>query len=695
MPDDVDNIFEKEILKELLGETDKKTPEKCTFFRELAEEKIDYDKTTEEIAWHDKFIGIVDRLNCRFPFFNIYEFIEDYVNGVYTKNIIRKYQFSKNDNMAYCLSTNNLNLRGTRKKIVTPNDKTGWARRSNLSDSKISEMYNHIISESDYFKEELDYLLHYNIARAMILSKLLKTKMDMDEILKDDEILNEKSEFPFLGLRILDGLHQSVLNDEKIKNMIQDKFEDIQTELEQKNILQFQNNKYELKLNYDDIENSLKEIINDETEGLSFGKIFSKLVTKHNIILLIPHYDFISKCLENYEEQGIIKVEKGFASYGIASNLYYSISNYQPEEDIKKIKEGGKKFFGRPNEDSFQFIDDLQYLSKGDFEDDDDQVTRIAGLILVATQNLITESEERPEFDFAVDMTSFSPDDKESFKMFRGIEPNCKIIHVKVMINEDVTVDTVESLQKILPENEQAVIISFKKIPEKVQNSLPKDFSVQIIGKADIKLWADITPVVPSRKGAIIKVMDGKYVGKIAKLDSINYETGKADIELIPSSEEVITYVGHLQEINLFDYPIMDDHSVMSKNYFEFLNILGENTEGDELQKAIFKYEEEIANAIVKDKVGREIENWNIEDVTELRVKLQSNSCIIQPHQDDFESIFSCTCDYFQSEKKFCIHLLTVINEIGIRNNCFSDTWGEKDDNLLFACLKKIQSDDP
>ena len=214
MPDDVDNIFEKEILNELLGKADEKTSEKCTFFRELAEEKIDYDKTTEEIAWHDKFIGIVDRLNCRFPFFNIQEFIEDYVNGVYTKNINRKYQFSKNDDMAYCLSTNNLNLRGNRKKTISPNDKTGWARRSNLSNSKILEMYNHIISESDYFKEELDYLLHYNIARAMILSKLLKNKMDMDEILKDDEILNEKSEFPFLSLRTFDGL---VLNDKKIK----------------------------------------------------------------------------------------------------------------------------------------------------------------------------------------------------------------------------------------------------------------------------------------------------------------------------------------------------------------------------------------------------------------------------------------------------------------------------------------------
>ena len=39
MPDDVDNIFEKEILNEILGKADEKTSEKCTFFRELAEEK--------------------------------------------------------------------------------------------------------------------------------------------------------------------------------------------------------------------------------------------------------------------------------------------------------------------------------------------------------------------------------------------------------------------------------------------------------------------------------------------------------------------------------------------------------------------------------------------------------------------------------------------------------------------------------
>ena len=121
MNDDIDELLRKNTLEKIgIIDNSQKISEKCTFFRELAEKKIDYDKTPEEIAWHEKFIDIIDRLNCKFPFFNIYEFIEDYVNGVYTKNIIRKYQFSKNDNMAYCLSTNNLNLKGGRKKNCGP-----------------------------------------------------------------------------------------------------------------------------------------------------------------------------------------------------------------------------------------------------------------------------------------------------------------------------------------------------------------------------------------------------------------------------------------------------------------------------------------------------------------------------------------------------------------------------------------------
>ena len=261
------------------------------------------------------------------------------------------------------------------------------------------------------------------------------------------------------------------------------------------------------------------------------------------------------------------------------------------------------------------------------------------------------------------------------------------------MINEEVTVDDIKSLEKILPKNEQAAIISFKKISEKVQNSLPTDFSIQIIGKAAIKLWSDITPTVPSRKSAIIKVMDGKYVGKIAKLDSVNYETGKANIELIPSTEEVITYIGYLQEINLNDDPILDDHSVMSKNYFEFLNMIGKNSEDDEFQKAIFRYEEEISRALIKDKIGgSQIEgSWDFEN-KKIIVNFPNNECVISQYENSFGNIFNCSCRYFQNKKKFCIHLIAALNEIGIRNGYFSDTWGEKDENQLFACLEKIQN---
>ena len=67
----------------------------------------------------------------------------------------------------------------------------------------------------------------------------------------------------------------------------------------------------------------------------------------------------------------------------------------------------------------------------------------------------------------------------------------------------------------------------------------------------------------------------------------------------------------------MHDDPILDDHSVMSKNYFEFLNMIGKNSEDDEFQKAVFRSEEESTNATLKDKIGHEIEDWDFEDKKE------------------------------------------------------------------------------
>jgi len=682
----VEDFFEKEILAQVLGKSNEKKSEECNFFSDLCKEKIDFSQNTDEIVKHEKFIRIVDELNCKFPFFNILEFVKDFVNGNFSKDIIRRYQFSKNHDIATCLKSNALNLPRKRQKILYPRDKSGYARRKNLSNEKMEDGYKEIVTESKFFEKELEYLIQYNIARAIILFNFLSgLKLEKDEIIID-EIINEHNYFSFFEGR---ADSDTVLNFNKIKNIIQDKFEEIELELKKKNIIYFENNNYILKLNYDEIEEQLIEIINNEIDGIGYSKIFSKLVTKYNIISLLPHHDLISMSLKKFEEQGIIKVEAGFGNPGLTGNTYYSFSNYQTEGFIEKIRQGGKKFFGRTNTDPFRFIEDLQYLTKGDFDDDDDQVTRIAGLILSGTQDLISEREKFEEFDFLVDMTGFSPNEEEMKIMQEAkfvVNSNSKKIHVKVMINEDVTFNTIESIRNILPKNEQAVIISFKKISDEVEKSLPQDFSIQILGKKSIQLWAEITPIVPSRKGAITRVMDGKYVGKIAKINLVNYETGKAIIELIPSSVEVSTYIGDLQEINLFDDPIVDDFSTMSQNYFEFLKILGKNSDGDEFQRAVFKSEE---NSHL---VDEEIDHWDFKEDVEFKAKILGDLCVINANKDEFKKIFDCTCSFFQTKWKFCSHLITLLNEIGIRNNFFSETWGKKDENLLFACLEKISN---
>ncbi len=672
---DFDKIFEKAILDEVLGSSEENISVNNDFFRMLCEKKINYDQTTDEITQHEKFINIVDELNHKFPFLNIHEFVEDFVNGVYNKNIIERYNFSKKSDFETCLRKNGLNLQQKRTKKLNSLDESKYARRQNLKIIQNLNSYEFIINESNFFKTEIDYLLNYNVARSIVLLKFLNGKTKINEILK-----NEK----FFGHDNIEYFEVKLTED--IIKIIKEKFDDIQLELYQKRIIQFKDDHYETESNFDDIENSIKEIINNEIEGITYGKLVSTLTIRYNLVSLIPNYSIITKILKKYEEQGIIKVESGFGNSGVTDNRYFSIVNSISDKFSENIRQGSHPFFGRLN-DSFQFIEDIKFLRKGDFDDEDDQVTRIAGLILAGTQKMISEPEKFSEFDFAVNMADFSPTPEQLKIMEQSkivLDPTCKIVHLKVMINEEVTPETVKSIQEILPECEQSIIISFEKIPEVVQNSISKDHSIQIIGKKDLQLWAEITPEIPSRKGSIIKIMSGKHVGKIARLSYTNYETGKATVELIPSLIEEVEYIGYLKEIELFEDPIMDEYVTMSQNYYEFLSIIVKNSEITEFQKSIFNITENSKNLFV------DRDKWELKENELFTAKFNQFICKIDLAKTIFGDVFNCTCDYFQTKENFCMHLISLLNELGIRNNFFSETWGQENENLLFACLKNL-----
>ena len=67
MSDDLNDLFRKKLLEDIgIRENTQKKEEKCNFFRELCKDKIDYNDSSDAISAHEKFIDIVDNLNCKY-----------------------------------------------------------------------------------------------------------------------------------------------------------------------------------------------------------------------------------------------------------------------------------------------------------------------------------------------------------------------------------------------------------------------------------------------------------------------------------------------------------------------------------------------------------------------------------------------------------------------------------------------------
>ena len=146
-------------------------------------------------------------------------------------------------------------------------------------------------------------------------------------------------------------------------------------------------------------------------------------------------------------------------------------------------------------------------LEKGDFGGEDDQVTRLAGLVLAESVKLQTPHEDIKEFDFRVDIKNynFRPEQLERMSKL-DFKINSEIIHVKVMLEEVLNLKKYDELREKIPQNEQGLVITFKKVPKNVKRAIEKDSTIQVIGEEDLKIWSSITPRIPARMGSISKI---------------------------------------------------------------------------------------------------------------------------------------------------------------------------------------------
>ena len=666
-----DSIWDEIIEDDFVAPED--DSKECDHFERLTNSKLSDSLPTEEIVLHKKFISIVDKLVCKFPFLKINEFVEEFVNGQYTKHFFPKYNFSKKSDFSTCLRKTALNMPAKREKYLSESNKSDYARHINLKKTSIFTSYNFLKSECDYFQEELLFLYNYNWIRSIVLINYLKNISSLEEIIKNNAII-DVNKFEYFNLK---------LNSDQI-DILENYFDEIKNELYGNKMIQYLENNYVLDVNFNDIETSIKQIVEDEIEGIAYGNLVTKLIKKHKFISSIPHYDFLNILLTSYVDLGFFKVEYGFKGSDKTEHRYFTITNYENQQ-LSGQSAQNLPFYGRQN-DPHQFIQDIKYLRKGDFDDDDDQVTRIAGLILAGTQNMISETEDFSQFDFAVNMTGFKPTKEQEKIMIQSklvLLPETKIIHIKVMVNEQVDLETVKSIQNILPENQQAMIISFENVSDETASSISNDHAIQIIDKKVLQLWAEITPEIPCRKGSIVKIMQGQHIGKIAKLNHIDYTTGKASVKIIGLDEEKVVLIGSLKEINLFDDPILDEHILLCNNYFEFLNILHNESSDIEFNKALFNQEDNCDDFVIPR------DDWALKkDVAFASVYGNINSRI-RANGKTFENKFSCSCEYFQNENKICFHLISLLNEIGIRCNLFSETWNSEE-NILSECMSDL-----
>ena len=342
---------------------------------------------------------------------------------------------------------------------------------------------------------------------------------------------------------------------------------------------------------------------------------------------------------------------------------YFAFDDYA--QITRRPASGNLRFFGRRIGPA-DFIEEILALEKGDFEDQDDQVTRIAGMILSRSNMMSHPPNELREFDFAIDLSKYRFTEKEQ-KIIgdTGLVLRSSNVYVKVMISGKMTTEMLESLIALLRERErgeQGFLVSFSRVGKSVKSLLERDKTVQLITRASLAKWCQTTPVIPTRRGAVAVVRRGDHKGAIVRVESVNYESGLADIVLLPDMTAGTSYIGSLEEISI--EPRIEEFADYSSKYFMFLAKL----------RAISKtkqFREIVADGLPSADSGPVIENA---DGT-ISGKFGKDICVSVDLSDSpdahslkysTDGLFSCTCLKWRNSNRtegLCRHIIFTLNE--------------------------------
>lgn len=597
------------------------------------------------------FIDKLEKIINQHPFVEIRSYLDDYLSGLSSFKIIKKYQLSsKLEN--YRIGTKYLGFSG--KRATTYDDN----KLHNLKNKVWNSKYNNLIKSFSFFKKELDNLIYHNVLRGFLIFYLSENSSKMFNLENTNELKNycissqDKINLFVTSVYLKDGfLDFLAIN-------LENKIEIILNELKTKKIIFTDDGEnYQIETRLMNLKKLLMGLLATYEQGITHRNFNYKIINKFPEFRLIP-IDLIWNLILNPLETGEIIVRKRTQAWmgRPYTDMIFTKSNFDSTMKFLRdqLQQFGKlKFFGRPITPD-KFIQELIELKKGDFDDLDDQITRLAGLCLADSVLTTSPHEELPDFDFSINVSDyrFRPEQIEAMKK-SNFTLSSPILHCKVMINDPLDLSYLEYLHKIIPSGHQGIIFSFYPKNSSIQKFLKKDAKIQIIDEVGVRSWVEITDNIPCRVGAVAKIRfdpinDNR--GKIVRVDSINYETGMSTVTILPTLKQANIHIRSLEEIPLNEKS-NSEFTAFSRNYFEFLGLVSRISNSEEFNVAIFE--------LIPDKIIEFNDSW--------RVNFGTITTEIFMNRTVRDRNYFCSCLTFSDDSTtLCRHLISSLNKIAI-----------------------------
>lgn len=611
-----------------------------------------------------RVIQIAAKISLKHPFVFLPDFVNDLMKGMFTKHMIKKYCIRDYNSFGSVCIMLKLNSKRSKSERLE-------GMQENLANNELATQYRFLVPHMKRLRNPLLELRHCHTLSAFVANAVLDfrfvSRNDLQGIILE---MYEKSKENDTVL-YSDEMRKTF--DAYIRKDTDAKLSAIITYMRKESYLTAgDNGDISLSRKYMELEEYTYNIINKEKDGLAYGSLMSRLIRDLPLFRIISNTARLDKKLTHLRDQGKIVVKQAYWRYSPDSDQLFTVSNYEAKIELSRmamIKAGRTKFFGRTiNPD--QFIAELKLLETGDIDDLDDQVTRIAGLVLSDAAMLQGPRDGAKEFDFVVNISNyhFRPEQQEVMQRI-DFQATSNIFHCKVMINESVTLDTVTDLKKIVPEKEQAVIFTCSPVGPDVLQHTREDRTVQIIDEKGIRSWCSITPTIPCRRHSVARVMYGEHAGKILLIKSLNYESGFAVGEDTDGTESTHP-IGSLREIEL-KISVDDDYERATTDYFEFLRLLATlapNSFEDAMQSRIITMDN-----IQKEHTRHDGKHHGVQEhqdsmsgYTLNRVEFDDGTSFkINLRRRNRHNPFYCECGHRLNEQQYytlCRHLVAAID---------------------------------